>query len=413
VSAGLWILGAGLVTAVGHTTADACFSTTSGIRRFRRGPVVGLDGHPLRVSPVMPIEPACVGLARRLALLGPALDEAASFVRAGRLDASGAHAGGSRPRAGLVLCPGLDDRSFVPRSMTRAVLPMLTASLGARVAPERVDAAPEGFVADDLLARAAADLEARCGVEIPEEWRAIVPGEHSSGIEALDRAAEILDARGAPCCFVAAVDSACEAHRLEVLDATGRIQSSRAPVAPIPGEAAAVLVVARERSARSVGTPSPSGGRGTPSPSGGRARGVGTPALVPRIVHWAHEAEAEGDDPALGAAWSRAIDAALSADAGGRELAFTMVDLNGDRARSQAWSFAAHRTVGRRGLTPKLLHPAESLGDVYAATAPLLLALASRRLLDEAPRQSALIACAATFGRDRSAARIVLEGASD
>ncbi|WP_437655266.1 hypothetical protein [Sorangium sp. So ce1182] len=374
----LFMCGVGLVTPVGHTAEDTYWSTLTGIRRFRRGPVVGFDGHPLRVSPVLPISPACVGIERRHTLLSPALVEAVGSARRAT--------GALLSRAGLVLCPGFDDRTFFPRGVTRLVLPMITAALGQPVDNARIDASPEGWHAQDLLARAIETLRTHARLEVPEEWCAIVLGEHSSGIAALDRAAEILRARGADWCIVAAVDSACEAGRLEALAAAGRIQSQRVRAAPIPGEAAAVMCLRRD------------------PPRAGAA-------AAHKISRWAHGREDDNDDPALGATWSEVIEVALSgAEGETRPLAFTMVDLNGELARAQAWSFAEHRTLGRRGLTPEVVHPADTVGDVLAATGPMLLALAGRRLSLDAPAASALVACAATFGRERSAAIITVAG---
>jgi 3-oxoacyl-[acyl-carrier-protein] synthase-1 len=71
------------------------------------------------------------------------------------------------------------------------------------------------------------------------------------------------------------------------------------------------------------------------------------------------------------------------------------IDLNGQRERSKEWCFAAMRTAYRARTAPVLLHPADRLGDVGAATTPLLVGLlASHR----ARRGAALAVASSTDG---------------
>lgn len=376
MSYGLFVCGTGLVTPVGRNADDTYWSMVTGIRRFRRGPVVGFDGHPLRVSPVMPISTVYTGIVRRCALLSPALMEAISAARITT------HS--KLTRAGLVLCPGLDEKTLFSPTTTRAILSSITGILGRPIDEQRLTAASASWNVQELLARVVDTLKVDAGVEVPDEWRAIAQGEHSSGILALDTAVDILRTRRAEWCVVAAVDTACEPARLEMLDAMGRIQSQRVRVGPIPGEGAAVLCLRKDR----------------PSTAG---------SGIFELRKWAHARETA--DAALGGAWSDAIEAVMDNHAA-PSVGFTMVDLNGDRSRAQAWSFAAHRTIGRRGLTPELMHPADVTGDMYAATGPLLLGLAGRHLHQHAGRSAGLIACSSTFGQERSATIVTVDGAN-
>jgi 3-oxoacyl-[acyl-carrier-protein] synthase I len=369
VSAGLRIEGAGLVTPAGHSLVDTHWAALTGLRRFRESPVLGLDGHPLKVSAVLPVSPASKGLPRRLALLRPALAEA--------IEAAGRAGAGRLRRAALVLCPGVEDDALVPREAVRRVLGDVARALGKEL-PE--PAWPGGWTANELLDRVVEGLAQDHAIDVPPTHRAVVSGEDPTGIFGLAQAEALLEAPGVDGCLLVAVDTACEARRLGVLDAANRIQSARHRSGPIPGEAAAVLYLRR-------------------------AAAPDAPGLY--VAAWAQGVEPAEDVPAIAAAWTSAVEAVLAADeAAAASVALAFVDLNGDRRRAQAWSFTATRTLARRKLSAALCHPADTLGDVMAASGPVLLALAGRRLALEAPGGAAVVACCAALGRARAAALV-------
>jgi 3-oxoacyl-[acyl-carrier-protein] synthase-1 len=51
------------------------------------------------------------------------------------------------------------------------------------------------------------------------------------------------------------------------------------------------------------------------------------------------------------------------------------IDLNGEADRAREWCATATQTIYRRHATPVLLHPADRLGDIGAASVPLLIGL--------------------------------------
>jgi 3-oxoacyl-[acyl-carrier-protein] synthase-1 len=76
-----------------------------------------------------------------------------------------------------------------------------------------------------------------------------------------------------------------------------------------------------------------------------------------------------------------------------------LCDLNGESYRATEWSYAMARTFRDGQAVPPLVHPADCLGDVGAATGGVLLALAAAAMKKGlAPWKTALVWCSSDNG---------------
>jgi len=334
----LCICGMGMVTALGQTAEETFTAYEAGVRGFRRTSVLGLDGQPLIASLAMPVSPELIGLTRAIALARPALTECLGQVT----DAAGR-------RTALLLCtPPLDAVQLGPQLARAAPFDDLRTAWS------------------QLLALVASELETNHRVPV----RALLTFEtgHAAGVVALRRAAQLLESGAVEQCILGGVDSAGERTLLERLDLLDQIPSNRVPHGVVPGEAAAFLCLRRAASR--------------------------CPAVIVAGASYAHE---HASWPATGDGLMTAVTNALAAWGGDpRVVAFMAADLHGRREHAASAAYAALRTVWPTQALPTLIHPADQLGNVGAASAPLLLGIAARRLL-VAPRGSAaLVVCSSS-----------------
>jgi 3-oxoacyl-[acyl-carrier-protein] synthase-1 len=144
----------------------------------------------------------------------------------------------------------------------------------------------------------------------------------------------------------------------------------------LPGEAAAFLVL-------------------EPLGSSQRER-----ALV-QLTSWADSAAPSGDKtPLPGSILARAASECLRRAAiGGTSPSLILSDMNGAKHEALELAFARIRAFPDQASSALLLHPAESLGDVGAATGPLLMVLATLcHLHGGAPPGDVLLATSAPTG---------------
>jgi 3-oxoacyl-[acyl-carrier-protein] synthase-1 len=178
------------------------------------------------------------------------------------------------------------------------------------------------------------------------------------GLAALAYAAALVAEGRAEVCLVGGVDSLRDIELLHWLEGLGRLKGPEAPCGLVPGEGAAFLLVCAPSLAR----------RARLAPLARIAAPV--EALEPNPWY-------EGR-PCLGEGLTRALHGALEAGlAQGARAEVTWGDLNGEPWRADEWGYAYLRTAERHGEPLRLRHPAEALGDLGAATGPMLVLLAA------------------------------------
>ena len=373
----LLVDGMGMVTPVGHDARDTADSVFSGLRRFRKAHVIGLDGHPLVMSPVMPVSKQLQGVNRLLPLVRPALEECLSSSSVT-----------PRERLGVVLCtsaqapldalpPELSHLVHQVEKLKGRELPGLRAAL----------LQPHGWEPRQLLEEVVLFLSSLHPPRIQDSCAIHVGGSQAAGLVGLRHAMRMLQNRSVDVCLLVGVDSFCEAPLLGFWDARRQIKSLYAPSGFIPGEAAGVIGLrwwwGRPRKAQADSV---------------------------HVLDWAHAEEGpapEGGQERMAEAMTKALQEVLArASTNTASPDYAYVNLNGERERAREWFLASTRALGQRGLQPELCHPADSLGDVGAASGPLFLGLAEKRLAIERPGGCALVACSHSGPGTRAAAML-------
>ncbi len=200
---------------------------------------------------------------------------------------------------------------------------------------------------------------------------------HAAALAALDAARQFVSQDAGARCLIVAIDSNVLDPNLERLDKSWRLKSQRNVDGFIPGEAGvAMLVESADAAAR----------RGAPHLS--RVTGVGIAEEPSPSTSDAHS---------TGAGLSRAIDAACP-DAPSDPIGWIICDLNGESYRGREWGLVVTR-LSSRFQSPVLWHPADSTGDLGAASGALHVAMASRAFTrGYAPADRALVYCASDAG---------------
>jgi 3-oxoacyl-[acyl-carrier-protein] synthase-1 len=207
----------------------------------------------------------------------------------------------------------------------------------------------------------------------------------AAGLFALRDAHDWLAGGAADVAVVGAVDTFLDLRRLAALDAEGRVLGDRVMDGFIPGEGAAMLLLA------------------TPE---GAAR-VGLPPLA-RVL-----ATATGEEPGhrystepyRGDGLAKAFQDAFAAAPSASQVRSVYAGFNGESLPAKEWGVAYLRSSDRFAKDCKVEHPADCMGDAGAALGPIMLALAATGLSkgyraspclvwstsDRAPRAAALL----------------------
>ena len=309
----LHVGGIGMVTAVGDDTNNTIVALAAGARRIRRAQLVDLAGDRITGAFAFPVRAEHEGCARASVLAWPALVEC--------LDELGPPGGVTA----LIVCTPLP---WGARS-------------GKEASPTACALDSWALVVDAL----ASEIEAR-GTKVPDALRILVRRGHAGGILALRTAAQLFERGQAAQAVIVGLDTHGEPATLEHLDRLGLLRSRRSPNGFLPGEAAAVVCV---------------------RPASGRERGPSIRGLGIEV-----ETTAPPTARSMTAAIAQAIGA-WGGDAAG--IGAVAIDLNGEAERQREWCAAATATIYEKHATPVLLHPADRLGDIGAASVPLLVGL--------------------------------------
>jgi 3-oxoacyl-[acyl-carrier-protein] synthase-1 len=274
--------------------------------------------------------------------------------------------------AGLV--PGIDPWLGGRERLVELALPtlrslcerarLLRAELGRTALLLSLPQPDEAVRAWQLDASLAEELCLRAGLRPFAPSRVDQSG-HASMLRMLGEAAALLDAGEADRCIVLGVDSYHDEQRLAVLDRTYRLRSARCKDGFLPGEAAIALLV-----------------ESAASPARSSLIDLGRPTfgVEPRTLR--------GDLSSTGTGLCQVIAGAL----GERGARWVLCDLNGESYRSFEWGLARTRLPERFAATFRLVHPADCVGDVGAASGGLLVACAAQAFARAyAPAESALV----------------------
>ncbi len=190
------------------------------------------------------------------------------------------------------------------------------------------------------------DLWLRAGLPSPAVFETNQSG-HTGSCELIQRAFDLLMEGSATSCFVAGVDSYNADARVALLDESKSLRSSRNHDGFIPGEAASLLRLSLPgaASARAL-LERPTFGREPQPVSGGR--------------HSTGEGLAES----------------IRAMSDGRRWGRVYCDLNGQSYRFAEWGLMRTRLAAELCDDIALVHPADCLGDVGAATGGILVGCA-------------------------------------
>ena len=225
----------------------------------------------------------------------------------------------------------------------------------------------------------------------------VVGSGHDGGMAGLAQAAKWLNSGELGACLVGGVESCVNLPFLDWLDKNERLKARDRPFGHTPGEAAAFLLLVP---AASIATPTRDGAAS---------------AWIASVSHATEPCPWYSGQPTLAQGLTQAI-AGLFAKPSLRDLRTDVVysDLNGEPWRVDEWSAAYLRTADNQGEPLHLRHPADCWGDVGAASAPLLAAMASLEVVHPRMRShSALVFTASDVTPGRAAGLIVSEkGAS-
>lgn len=342
---GVVITGIGLMTSVGHGVAQAATSMRAGLMRLAefpgyepivRDPEVFFP-EPLIAAAVTGVTDGASGVERLLALGTPALQEALNDAGLQPADMRNAH---------LYLAGGQHAATTEGTRLASVLMPRLTSRLGRK-----------------RFARAR-----------------YLPRGNAGVLLALQQASDDLRKKLCNYCIIGGVHSWLDTDTLAWLDEKRRLKGPGSVDAFVPGEAAAFVVLERSTSAAQ------------------RKKDAYAECAHPFFAEEKHTIWA--DTPCT----ADALSACLRSVAGEmhkkqRPPDVVLCDLNGESYRSTEWSYAMARTFRDGQPVPPVVHPADCLGDVGAATGGVLLAFAATAMKKGlAPWKNALIWCSSDNG---------------
>lgn len=171
-------------------------------------------------------------------------------------------------------------------------------------------------------------------------------------------AIKLLNAGGIDHCIVGGVESYLLEDRLDLLDKAGRIKSDRNVDGFVPGEAAVMVLLE--------------------TPEHAKQRGVPVNAIIAE-PGFGHEPETiHSDQASTGLGLTAALEGLLQTKPDDYGFPWVYCDLNGESYYVFEWGSIITRLAAPFSNLKKLIHPADCVGDVGAATGGLLLACATK-----------------------------------
>jgi uncharacterized protein (TIGR02270 family) len=338
------ITGVGMVTSVGHDAQVAVTSLRADITRMQEFRLRTRQGYPLVGAPIAGFAEQSVREARLWELAGQAAGEAIA-----QADSAGDPL--DRARCGVVWVVPQESRT--------------------------------GYDARDNDHHLHNGFIDRCKLGRPSVvWRDLPRG-HAGALLGLSEAAKLLAQGRVTSCLIGGADTLLQLRVLRWLEAEHRLKTDFYTDGLIPGEAAAFLVVESEdvvrvREGRILA----------------RVKGLG-------ISH--EDATIVSDEPCrargLTAAFRVAFESAAIQPAA---VGAIYCDLNGESYRAREWGLASTRLAFPDGAD--LIHPADCLGDVGAATGTLLLAMAAMSMAHSPPTAPNALVFAGSESGERAAA---------
>jgi 3-oxoacyl-[acyl-carrier-protein] synthase-1 len=339
------ITGLGLMTSVGHGVAQAVTSMCAGTARLAefpgyepivRDPEVFFP-EPLIAAAVTGVTDGMSGIERLLALAAPALKEA--FADA-----------------------GLKAEDLRNTNLYLATGQHAAVADGTRVAAT-------------LAPRLAARLSRK-----PFQKLHYLPRGSAAVLLALQQASEALRKKLCNYCIIGAVHSWLDTDTLAWLDEKRRLKSPGNPDAFVPGEAAAFLVLETRANAAI------------------RKKEAYAECMPPVAGEEKHTIWV--DTPCTAEALSTCLRGVVG-ELGKRDRKPEVVlcDLNGESYRSTEWSYAMTKVFRDGQPVPPLIHPADCLGDVGAASGGVLIGLAAAAMkMDLVPWETTVVWCSSDNG---------------
>lgn len=346
----LVVTGVGARTPVGLNVEQTCASIRAGVSRFTEHAYYDAiapdrewdEPEPLQCATVPDVDPFLDYQERLEALVRPLLGRMLGAMKLRRADL---------PRLGVLLALPEDDEPLAGWNLREEFLPRLLRDAGL-----------------GSVGVLAANQEGHTGV-----------------FSLLRTAAKLLESGRIDHCLVGGLDSYLLEDRLEWRDEAWRLHSKRAGDGFIPGEACALLRIETR--------------------AGAEKRGAPILAALGPLGEGREEDAYHGERSSSGRGLIAAIEGAL----GGRPETmppWVICDLNGESYRLAEWGMLHTRMPAALSRVTRILRPAESTGDIGAASGALAVACACQAFARGwAPAPEALLFAAADDGR-RAALRI-------
>jgi 3-oxoacyl-[acyl-carrier-protein] synthase-1 len=314
------ILAAGVVTPLGLDLASAAAAVRAGVSGVRESSVYNKWFEPHRMAlvpedalpplaPALERAPMTSAHARMLRLAAPALQQAAGLL--------------SKTPAALFL--GLPEAR-----------------------PGEPDAVGASFLAD-LAKQAETNLDLG-GSKLRREGG-------SAGLFALCDALAHLQARRAESAIVGGVDTFLDLRRLAMLDAEGRILGERVMDGFVPGEGAAMLLLA--------------------TPTGAKRMGAKALARVVAAATGLEPGHRYSAEPYRGEGMAQTFQALFAAAGSSPPVHCVYAGFNGENLPAKEWGVAHLRSAQRFAGGFRIEHPADCIGDTGAAVGPIMMGLAA------------------------------------
>jgi 3-oxoacyl-[acyl-carrier-protein] synthase-1 len=229
--------------------------------------------------------------------------------------------------------------------------------------------------------------------DLPPLRIATISHGHSAGLMALQQAWLQIQSGQLQFCLAGGVDTYLEAETLEWLDQERQLMSAENRSGFVPGEGAGFCLVTSTTTARRYG--------------------LDVLAWVVSVATTREENRIKTDTICIGKGLTAAIlEASASLTLPEQRIDFTYCDLNGERYRSEEFTFALLRAQAAFVNATDNLTPADCWGDMGAASGPLLAALAVTSGLRNYAKGPRSLLWTSSENGQRSAALIHLQNRS-